>query len=886
MAVLKPGNRRILLIGVFFFLFSILPAADGYALEQAASIRGFIDSGADAVSFELEGCRINALSPDSAFPGEEVTVYGWGFGDDPGYAILSGLKINPAGWSDKRVTFFVPADGFSGKLYMRTAEQVTSNKTEFTVRRELPDGQFEPFNARIADTGLLGPAFLVESDGSHLYCLSGFEALSTYRLVENGPHEYLGQVFLPQRVGDLKTLGGYLFCAGDHGLFIFETEHLGEGGADWAAAAACGSNISLDIREIDLPGSGILVALCEHVPAEGSDQLRVHLYLFESGELLKLGVFSRTVGPAERQTAIALDPLNPKVYAAGYETFLGSNKYILEIDISDLNQPVLNHREPLAGQAVNDMSARGDLLWTAAMFPDNDSFRAYRLQPGEDYLQADFILDAETTTNRLAVVSDSLAVGSSWFGAEPAMFLWNTFNPVDFPDPALNTIDWAFDVAGSPAPAGGYDGRIFVADEWGGFLTFYYTEASPPVIHTPDDYQQVPSTAWSSGLYIAGDRVYVVGRGSGPWSMDRHDLANRAEWKSVEWDWSAEHPQPAPITSISAKDEPGLGTVIVSGAHDEAFDWSDKALAILYLETEEEIVPLAMSEELNPPGVPPLFGCSTDLDWSEDDLVYMSTGAGGFRGFIVDPWEPSVTLHDSCKTEGFATEDFGIWNAPSRIARYSDDGDPKLLIGAVANFLGGISHGFYIYDLAYPEGVPDRYDPHRPISVKKESRLDCLLWTFTLGMDVTPSGLVGLATSKGAAVFHPSWLEDLNSMFTWVAWSHIEIPIDNFEPWDPGWNPYFKDIAFGDDNTVYVINENAGIWRFHLAIDWEDFTHTSICTGFYPAVECGSDWTTQMPGWGNPDIPTLHNPQIGSAINDTLYTTGWSGKVRRLDFSD
>jgi len=884
MMKLKLAGGGSLLTVVFLIVALLLPAG-GLNARWSGVPRTNLEDGPELTWFEMEGCTIKALSPAAAAPGEEVSVYGWGFGGDPGYVVLSGLKIDPVAWSDKKVTFPVPGDGYSGNLYIRTSGQVKSNDIGFSVERELPDGQYEPWGGEIGDTGLLGPAFLVETDGSGLYCLSGFETLSTYELAEEGPHEYRGQVQLPQRVGELNVFDGYLFIAGDHGLYIFETEHLRSGGAEWAAAVACGNCFSVDVRyDGALPGSGLLVALSEHRPAAGSDQLRVHLYRFESGELLRLGPFTRTVAPAERQTAIVLDPLNPKAYVAGFETFFGYGKYLLEIDISDLYNPVLNHREDLGRHAIYDMDAIDDLLWATAMFPETESFQAFRLLPGADHFYLDMVIDTETTTNRVRVVSDSVTVGSSWFGSDPNVFLWNTFNPVDFPDPAVNTLDWAFDVTGFAEPVSGYDGRIFVADEWGGFLTYYYEEGSPPVIHSPEGYQQLPSGAWSHGLFIKDDRIYLVGRGSGPWSANRFDLADRDEWRYVEWDWTDEHPQPVPITSIWAKEEPGLGTVIVAGGHDEAFDWGDKACGLLYHETGENLEPVAMSEVFNPPGEPPLFGCMTDIDWSEDDLVYMTTGPGGFRAFIVSPWEPSITLHDSCRTRGFAADDFGVWRYPTKIARCSDGGDQKILISANANLLGGVGHGLYVYGVDYPEGVPDRNDPGRPISIEKENHLECLLWAFVPGMKVTPSGLVGLATTKGALVFHVSWVETLNSMFTWKALDHIEIPVENFEPWDPSWDATFTDIAFGDDNTVYVIREELGVWRFAIEIDWEDHSHTSVCTGFYPAVECGSDWTTQMPGWGDPDIPTLHNPQIGVAVKDTLYTTGWSGKIRRLDF--
>jgi len=455
---------------------------------------------------------IKTLSTTSAYSNDTVVIHGWGFGSVKGTVVLSGLNIAPDSWSEKKISFTVPADGYSGPLYIRDDSFKKSNKTAFTVLRKLPDEQYEPYNAELVDTGLLGPAFLVETDGDYLYCLSGFETLSTYRIVEQGPHEFCGRIYLPQRVGELKVLDGYLYCAGDHGLYIYNCKDLHSGYSNWIAAVGDGAYFSVYVKNVGgNPVPGFLVALCEHRPKIGSDKLRISLYQFQSEELLKLGVVARTVGPDERQVSIAIDPLNPKIYVSGTNDFWASGAYLLEFDISDPYNPMLNHNKFLGDYLIYDMDAKNDILWTSATFPQNDSFRAYKLFSGPNFLKQEFALATKTSTNRLKIMSDNVMVGSAWFGSDPNLFIWNTFNPISFPAPAVNTIDWAFDVTGIAKPFGNYDGRLFVADEWSGFLTYYFKEAPVLSIHHANDYHQVPSSAKSEGLYIKDNRIYVVG---------------------------------------------------------------------------------------------------------------------------------------------------------------------------------------------------------------------------------------------------------------------------------------------------------------------------------------------------------------------------------------
>jgi hypothetical protein len=134
--------------------------------------------------------------------------------------VLTGRRITPRSWSDTRISFSIPDDGASGFVRVRCVEGLPSDKVPFTVNRPLPAGQFAPYGLRMDDTGLLGSAFLAETDGSCLYGVSGFETLSTYELQDARPHVFRSRVYLNQRVADLRLAGGFLFCAGDYGLLV------------------------------------------------------------------------------------------------------------------------------------------------------------------------------------------------------------------------------------------------------------------------------------------------------------------------------------------------------------------------------------------------------------------------------------------------------------------------------------------------------------------------------------------------------------------------------------------------------------------------------------------------------------------------------------------
>lgn len=837
---------------------------------------------------EIEPARrstIDSVFPESASPGETVTIHGRNFGGSPGYVVLTGLRADAAFWSDSLITFVVPAEGASGSICIRNSGNQKSNSAAFTVDRALQNGQFEPAGIELLGVGLPGAAFLVETDGEYLYAMSGFERLATYRIMEGEPYEPCSCLYLPQRVGDLRIHDGYLYVAGDQGIWIYRCSDLQAGNDQVAAAIAGGSFMTCDIKEKEgVPVDGTLVALCEYRPWGDSGELQVPLYLFESGELEKIGAFSRTMATAtERQFALAIDPLNPKVYVSGWETILGRDKYILEIDITDPADPLLNHKEKTGILLAFDMDAISDHLWIGVSNTGYLFFRSFLLQAGTDHLLPDENVRGDYgigRTTRLKIIDDSVTVGSAWHGARPDVLLMSTYDNGSLFQAESSTVDWAFDVTGFAKQTANHDGKIIVADEWGGFLTSRYQGApNYSIEHEPE--HQVMAAAMTEGIHIFGDRIYIAGRGAGPWSADRYDLADESSWRSVPWDWSEAEPQPHPVGSLCTRTDPELGTLIVGQGFEKAMAWGDRSYGILYQETADSIIQCDKSMEFNPPG---LLGSGVDAVWPEQDLVFMTMGSHGIRAFVIDPdpAAPTITVHKDCVADGFGGDVFTSKVAAWCMHGYRDGSDQKLVVGAKLDIFSN-ALSFYVFDVEYPEGVPDRDFPDRSIVVTLEQEFVGTRSNSVLQIDMTDSGLVVATTELGLAVFHISWIPALNDMGKTKAWNKVKLPTSVYDPWwSSSWGLSFDDACFKDDGTLYCVKEPDGIWKVDLAIDWVNYTHDNTASAYYSGVQCGMDLDNFLAGWGNPDIVTLHHPYGIVTDGESIYVTGWSGKVYRL----
>jgi len=829
--------------------------------------------------------RIETVSANPAAPGEAVTIRGAGFGNAPGEVLLTGLRVAPASWSADQVAFVVPAEACSGGLSVRDAGGAASNRLRFMVRRDLPPGQFEPANMRLTDTGLPGAAFLIETDGAYFYGVSGLETLSTFRLRAGDRPELRSRIYLPQRVGDIRLHEGHLFCVGDHGLSVYRCADLQQGPAQPIAAAFLGACLGVDVKtKAGAPINGMLVAACEYLPRPETGMLRVHLYEFTSGELLRLGVYARTAGADERQCAVAIDPRNPKVYVSGGLTLLGNDKYLLELDVSNPAAPALLHREETGGVLAFDMDARATRLWAGVLNTGTVLFQSYELKAGAEHLTSGPTVRGMFSfgrVTRVRIVDDSVTVGSAWTGARPDVFVLETFGTRLSVAASTSSLDWAFDVTGFAEGAG--RGKILVADEWGGFLTYDYQRPAGYTISRAPDYRWAEATAMTEGLHLTADRIYIANRGAGVLSADRFDLARSSDWRWVPWEWGQSEPQPHPISAVATRQDPQRGTLIAALGHEKAMAWGNKIYGMLYQETARDVPLLAMSEEIDPPG---LGSWGVSVVWPAPDLVFMITGTDGFRAFVVNPDAPSIRLHKDCREQGFGADVFSASNTALCMDECRIGSEQKIVVGSAPGLLVS-SPTLHVFNVAYPQGVPDRRNPDRPIVVTLESALKCSDFKTVSHLDVTPSGLVAAGTGQGLALLRIAWIPHLNSLPNFQAWNQIRIPAQSYRPWwDDQWTNAIHDASFADDQTLYAVKSPEGVWQVGFTIDEAGRTHRSAATGFYPGVQCGIDYTLLLQGWGNPDIVTLHQPYGVVADGDGVYVTGWSGKVQRLRMGD
>ena len=832
---------------------------------------------------------LDGLSHQSASVGTQVTITGRGLGATPGWVVLTGRRVTPKAWSDTQAAFIVPEDGVSGYVAVRTADGARSDEAPFKVERDLPDGQIASQGFLLEDSGLPGFAFLVETDGIGMFGVSGFETLSTYELRDQRPHVLRNRLYLNQRIADLRVRDGHLFCVGDHGLVIYRCADLLSGAPRVVAAITGGSYYGVDARP-DPAGAreGLLVALSEHAPRWGSHALRVVFYQFVGGELIPLGTFSRPAEPEERQFAVSLDPLNRKAYVSGWVSLTGPNKYLLELDITRLASPILRHREETGEILAGDMDALDDILWTGVTttVAGNQVFRAYTLRPGAEPLHLSRTIQSGLAFGRFArvrIVDRQVTVGSSWFGNRPDIFLFDTFGDTTVAAATKNSLDWAFDVTGFARPTGTNAGRIIVAAEWGGFMTLDYQTAPKLNLSHRPDYQWVVASAMTQGLHLDQERIYIAGRGAGPWSADPWNLADEGQWRRVHFDWREPAPQPHPVTAVCTRHDPRAGQLMVARGHEKAMAWGGQILALLYRETAGRLELLAQSEAFRPPLVLPGSGISGQgAVWPEPDLVFLGTVADGFRAYVVNPDAPSITPHRDCRASGFATNLYHAAMTTMCLQHHTEGAGRKLIVGSTPGLLVG-DPTLNIFALEYPEGVPDRHHPDRPIRVVHETALRCLAWKPVRNLEVRPSGWVAVATSAGVGLFHLSWVPALNQMSNIAAWNRIRVPVEAYAPWwHTSWNAAVADVSFGDDHSLYVVKTTEGVWRLSLELDRENLTQRSIATAYYPGVQCGMDYRIMLHGWADPDIPTLQHPYGVVAAGDTAWVTGWSGKVQRL----
>jgi len=858
--------------------------------------------------------------------------------------VLSGLRIEADSWGEEQIDFTVPEDGVTGPLYVRISDVDTSDSAHFRVLRSV--GTMEPSGLKLADTGLQGAGTLVEADGAFLYSVTGLDTLTTYDIrqfppLDTGNYEVdyhvQSRVYFPQRLADLKVYEGHLYCVGDFGLRIYRCQDLQADESPLATASvAGGAYYSADARWKGEPINGLLVALSEYRPQTGSDLLRVPLYRFlpDKGELEPLGEYSRVECEGspncsqERQFDVAIDPDHPKIYLGAsrqiwYELLPRGTLYEFGIG-ADLELDITHTQEFGPDRLPWNLEADHSRLWvgfcsTASL--DNARFMAYEAwsDPGFSSVKTIHTNSAIPTIARLNIIDEgAIAVidgndGHMWdIPAFPFnVGILDTVEPCEGDDCFLTaddpdtgkSADWALDVGGAPdPPESEYDGTLFVSDEWAGVLLFPYRKnpltffefpGAPmdPGTGDPTQYKfmhdhHIPTGCWAGRIHISEDRAYVAARGGGPWSVARADVSDAAQWKWVRWNWSpdsTDKPQPNPASSLCTRQYPE-GNYIVTRSHSKAFGWGGDIKVILYKETEYGIEKLAESAKINPS---PNTGAS-DTIWPEQDLVYVTTATEGVHALVVDPGDrpppgdlpesaprdPGITIHSNVIAAG------GITRAVCM--RWHDPGS-ELLVGFD---LGG---GFYRYDVDYPGDIenpgmpPDRDHPDLPIEISGDTALACLQGKDAVELDITEAGIIAVSTNDGLAIFSIDAFDEEPQ----PEWPQIKVDTST---WSHAWGPGpsvgdggFGDVSFDRELPEYLYVLNNGLWC--LRIDPEQLNDPYV-VGYYPATDgfnASKDYGgVGLKAWGDPDLFTLHQPSSVRADGDTIFVTGWAGKVQKL----
>lgn len=135
----------------------------------------------------------------------------------------------------------------------------------------------------------------------------------------------------------------------------------------------------------------------------------------------------------------------------------------------------------------------------------------------------------------------------------------------------------------------------------------------------------------------------------------------------------------------------------------------------------------------------------------------MTTGTDGLRAYVVDPQTPSISLHRDCREKGFGADVFSTANMAICMAHYVDGRYNKIVVGSQpALFVADPT--LLVFDVTYPQGVPDRAHPDRPISITQVSTLSCSKYRTVNRLEVRPNGLIAAATSNGLILLHISWI--------------------------------------------------------------------------------------------------------------------------------
>ncbi len=891
------------------------------------------DSGIDGSSDTDTGPAplIERVDPSSAKPsGETVTIIGKHFGPtaDPGVTLLSGLTVVTKSWSPSEVTFVVPKAAVSGKLRIRTAKGLDSNVVDFEVDRSGSGSSYQPigFELNPEDHGLMGAAtgVAVEPDGSFLYQMSGWDVLTTFNIQNpfdatvqtpdyDAHYRVTSRIYFPQRITWLKLLEGYLFCAGDFGLRVYSTSSLQQGSPAIIAAVADSSFYSVDAARMIDAEDEITVALSQYRPnATTPGKLRVYVYrLFTSANaFVKIGdhlVFNNPLNVLHRLLTVALETTHKRLYLSSKTSLTGGQ--INAFDIAENADGTVSLTA--AGEKKYNANAGAIPFWLQAGYgrvwtsvdslnlPQQKSIRYFEPSATEPFGEehavtvpsytpvpnplpdllpkvhaARFhIVDEET----LAII-DGTADSVHRFDVATLHGCKGDCEVVHGDHTAL-TADWPHGVTGYPEQ-GTKPGAVFVADEWGGVVPFFFSKEE--TLSWPEEMSRhhIHTGCWAQRLYVADERVYVAARGGGLWSLKKSAVSDATDWRRSAWNWDEEYPQPYPVTALATRRYDGMNeTFVVARGHPKAFGWGSDVQVILYKESGAEFVELdtcPMTDTTAVEGEELRYALQGDAVWPEEDLAFVTAWEKGVHAYVVDPEQGRIT-------QVTADNELIPDNADDRIvAMHYHDGTVVVGFDRFGNEGGGLRR----YTVQYEDNLPpDRSDPDRAIafadSLSLFVRTSEGIGPDIKALDINAAGVVAAVTSEGLTLFN---LDDFENG---ILFADAKVNISNWK--NLGDVPNVSDgtfggVAFDEDNPEYLYVLNDGLWCLHLKPSSQ--LNAPELIAYYPMTSYYNGHRdvegTGLTGWSDPDVYTIHQASDLVVKNKEIFTIGWPGTVQKI----
>ncbi len=841
--------------------------------------------------------------------------------------------------------------------------------TDDEIPDEMPDTYDDPFETcddcefTLKDVGFMGAAHRIEAKGKYMY-VAYTSGVATYDISTDNYFQ-VGNIYLPGKIANMKIYGDHIFMVGEFGLRVYRlTDLLVTGGRPSPIAFYTGTDddtgmllhdISIKKYE-NIPVSGVLIAASELYKLKGSPRFFFFKWNKEEEILEKLSFYDGAAfldanNPkpyncdADRKyiQALALDDLNPKLYAGACNTGwipIAKNNccYIHEFDISDINAPVLNGDIQIdRGFIPSSMKTYKDKLWVGLSGAGSYAvFHSYDLYFDTLFSERTFIntcsripgglLEGECGELHCSLVAgaqcngtcingecqccfngafgyldiipeDELVVAVGGMSTDNPnkhnVFLFDVNASADqnYADATSESINFSFDVAGIP-------GKILIADEWTHAQGLYYSK--DPLSITPHiepgwmETKRAFSPGWhivnmweNNGRIYAGHNLFM--------SADMEDLGNFEKWRTFgaleDRKW------------IFPKGVHRGEYIFAKGTHENFLVIEDGARMLLIHEDPvtrdftlvNKEAPLHYSNSEN------FYVTPGRVLWPHDNVGFAPMGNRGMYAYYIDA--PGGIIEERNKTSNILPLRESIPGLIPVSEGYTDIAFVEKDVIAVSVGLRGDYKtcgddtdkmgGMHFFKVNYPEGVPDKENPHREILfefIGEVNAFQCKNIPFLVVKDgwiMTVVKNYNVLIEDLLVYFRYSDVEAMNANSDHAqALKDISLPIDRFSPKTSG--KTFGIPAFWGKERIAVpaarpqadTTNNNGVYIFDR--------NTKQQLYYYPATFNANVYFYQNDFIldADPLIHYLPPPEsIIEGSNGDLYVGTHSGQIVRLGYS-